>query len=372
MSTQRAGSESELTRPADVCARLDIQPYILKFWESEFPVLGRRVGAKRLYDGAAFEMVREIRRLVLDERRSLGEARTALDSRFGEDAGAAPAPVEVAAAEALSGAGTEAPEALREELRHALERLGLLERELEASQELLRKVPSLQARVAELEDALARADADKRGALAAQAAELGADLTKAREATRGREDELRRAREDAAEVRRQLEEEKLARIKVATEAARVREMAEQLARLERDVVAERQRHGETSALLDGLRARQAELGRRDLEWRADVSKTISAALREVREIAFHAEGLEKALEPVESRPRRSAPIPPAPVPGPPADIEDLAAEALQESLAVAEKPDDETERGAAPAPGNGQTNGGGNGAANGPGGPHTD
>jgi hypothetical protein len=342
VSTQRADSESELTRPADVCARLDVQPYILKFWESEFPLLGRRVGQKRLYDGAAFEMVREIRRLVLDERRSLGEARTALDARFGAEAVSSAAhQAEVHAVESAAGVGTSAPDPLFEQLRGAQERVGLLERELEAAQDLLRKVQALQSRVAELEDALARAEADKRGALAAQAAELNADLARSREAVRGREDDLRRAREEAAEVRRQLEEEKQVRLKAATQASRVPDLSDQLNRLERELVAERQRQSETAALLDGLRARQAELGQRDVEWRSEVSKTISAALREVREIAFHAEGLEKALEPVESRPRRAVPAAAAPVPEPPADIEELAAEALQESLAGAETPEDD-------------------------------
>ncbi|MCU0224290.1 MAG: MerR family transcriptional regulator [Acidobacteria bacterium] len=364
MSIQRAGNESELIRPADVCARLDVQPYILKFWESEFPLLGRRVGAKRLYDEAAFEMVREIRRLVLDERRSLAEARTVLDARFG---GEAPPPASAeatmpAASGTAEGAGAEA---LAEKLRQARERVGLLEREVEAAQDLLRRVQALQGRVAELEDALARADADRRGALAAQAAELNADLAKSREAVRGREDELRRAREETTEIRRHLEEEKQVRLKAATQAARVPDLADQLARLERELAAERQRHGETSALLEGLRARQAEWGQRDLEWRTGVSNTISAALREVREIAFHAEGLEKALEPIESRPRRvPPPAPVAPVPEPPADIEDLAAEALQESLAGAEKPDDEP---AAPAEPSGPA--AGNGSGNGYGGP---
>ena len=358
MSTQRADSESELTRPADVCARLDVQPYILKFWESEFPLLGRRVGQKRLYDGAAFEMVREIRRLVLDERRSLGEARTELDARFGAEAATAVAPAAEAHAGAPAAEGAVAPpDALAEQLRRAEERVGLLERELEAAQDLLRKVQALQGRVAELEDALARAEADKRGALAAQAAELSADLAKSRDAVRGREDELRRARAEALEVRRLLEEEKQVRLKAATQAARVPDLSDQIARLERELIAERQRHGETSALLDGLRARQAELGQRDVEWRSEVSKTISAALREVREIAFHAEGLEKALEPVESRPRRAVPAPAAPVPEPPADIEELAAEALQESLEGAEKPEDDAS--AAPEPPSGNANGSG-------------
>jgi chromosome segregation ATPase len=249
--------------------------------------------------------------------------------------------------------GASTPDALAEHLHRAQERIGLLERELEAAQDLLRKVQTLQARVAELEDSLARAEADKRGALAAQAAELNADLARSRDAVRGREDDLRRAREEAVEIRRLLEEEKQLRLKAATQASRVPDLSDQLTRLERELVAERQRHGETAAQLDGLRARQAELGQRDTEWRSEFSRTISAALREVREIAFHAEGLEKALEPVESRPRRVAPAAAAPVPEPPADIEDLAAEALQESLAGAEDPDDEAAAGSAAAPENG-------------------
>ncbi len=348
MSTQRADSEPELVRPADVCARLDIQPYILKFWESEFPLLGRRVGPKRLYDGPAFEMVREIRRLVLDERHSLAEARATLDVRFASEAAPAAA-LEAPGTGPAAEVGNSSPEASADQLRRAEERVGLLERELGAAQDLLRKVQALKGRVAELEDALARGEADKRGALAAQAAELNADLGKARELVRGREDDLRRAREETAEARRQLDEEKQVRLKAATQAARVPELSDQLARLERELVAERQRHAEAAALLDGLRARQVEAGQRDLEWRTEASRTISAALREVREIAFHAEGLEKALEPVESRPRRAAPAAAAPLPEPPADIEELAAEALQESLAGADPPDDDSAAGATPA-----------------------
>lgn len=322
MSTSRAESEPDSFRPADVCARLDVQPYILKFWESEFPLLGRRVGSKRLYDAAAVEMVKAIRRLVLDERRSLADVRAVLDTRFGEpevDAHPIDPPVTASGAVAADAEG----------------RAALLERELAAAQEALRRIPSLQSRVAELEDAVTRFEADRRAALAAQAAEMSTELARIRDRSRARDDELRRTLDEAQAVKRQLDEEKASRLRAESEAARVPDLASQLAKVERDLAADRKRLTETTAALESLQARQEEISQRELSLRTELSRAVSAALREVREIAFHAEGLEKSLEPVESRPRAGAKAPPAPEPE--HDIEELAAEALRESLDGAEE-----------------------------------
>ena len=66
----------------DVCEELGIQPYVLKFWESEFPQLGKLVGHKRVYDKKSLSIVGEIRRLVEEEHLTLAQARTVLSERF--------------------------------------------------------------------------------------------------------------------------------------------------------------------------------------------------------------------------------------------------------------------------------------------------
>jgi DNA-binding transcriptional MerR regulator len=95
-------SGPELFKPNQVCARLDIQPYQLKFWESEFAELGKRVGTRREYDAEALEVAPDVKRLLVDGRMNLGEARQILAERYAiEDAGEAQA---ATAAAATSGA----------------------------------------------------------------------------------------------------------------------------------------------------------------------------------------------------------------------------------------------------------------------------
>ncbi len=94
MSVRRNDAEKPVRRPAEVCAELDIQPYVLKFWEGEFPLLGRRIGPKRNYGPVEFEITREIRRLLEEEGLSLADARTSVDRLFGGDGTGAPATAE--------------------------------------------------------------------------------------------------------------------------------------------------------------------------------------------------------------------------------------------------------------------------------------
>ncbi|MFN7965156.1 MAG: MerR family transcriptional regulator [Acidobacteriota bacterium] len=65
-------------RSGEVCQELDIQPYVLKFWEAEFPQLSRRIGPKRLYGPEEFQIAEWIKRLLQDDGLTLAEAREAL------------------------------------------------------------------------------------------------------------------------------------------------------------------------------------------------------------------------------------------------------------------------------------------------------
>lgn len=85
-------------RPSDICAEFGIQPFVLKFWEGEFPSLGSRLGPKRSYGPVEREMVREIHRLVEQDRCTLAEARRQIEERFpdGEPSQTTTAPSEPA------------------------------------------------------------------------------------------------------------------------------------------------------------------------------------------------------------------------------------------------------------------------------------
>ncbi len=127
MSQGSISSGSQALRPRDVCQQLGIQPYVLKFWEGEFPQLGRRLGAKRLYGAEELKILAEIQRLVEGERLNLGQAREELARAFpeGEQPRSEPAP-ENRAPEAPGNLLGEA----RETIRQLSEQVGVLQARL--------------------------------------------------------------------------------------------------------------------------------------------------------------------------------------------------------------------------------------------------
>ena len=63
-------------KPAEVCTIAGVQPYILRSWEAEFPVLARakKKGGARVYRCADVEMVLQIKALVYGDGLTLGAA----------------------------------------------------------------------------------------------------------------------------------------------------------------------------------------------------------------------------------------------------------------------------------------------------------
>lgn len=70
-------------RIGDVARLANIKPYVLRFWETEFPGLGPKKSGTghRLYRRKDVEMVLEIKRLLYQERFTIEGARKFLDSR---------------------------------------------------------------------------------------------------------------------------------------------------------------------------------------------------------------------------------------------------------------------------------------------------
>ncbi|HYL35261.1 MAG TPA: MerR family transcriptional regulator [Bryobacteraceae bacterium] len=70
-------------RIGEVSRLAAIKPYVLRFWETEFPTLGPKKSGKghRLYRRKDVELVLEIKRLLYEKRYTIEGARKLLDSR---------------------------------------------------------------------------------------------------------------------------------------------------------------------------------------------------------------------------------------------------------------------------------------------------
>jgi DNA-binding transcriptional MerR regulator len=77
---------------AEVCRLADVQPYVLKYWESEFPVLSAPKGASgpRLYNGLELRIIERIKKLLYDEGYTIAGAKKRLEAEL-KDKVAAPA-----------------------------------------------------------------------------------------------------------------------------------------------------------------------------------------------------------------------------------------------------------------------------------------
>ncbi len=76
-----AGPKREIFKASDVCEIAQLQPYMLRTWETEFPALGHvpTGGGPRVYRRSDVELVLRIRQLVFNEGLTLAGARRRLD-----------------------------------------------------------------------------------------------------------------------------------------------------------------------------------------------------------------------------------------------------------------------------------------------------
>src|ERR1700752_2056671 len=70
-------------RIGEVSRLAGIKPYVLRFWETEFPLLGPKKSStgQRLYRRKDVELVLEIKRLLYEQRFTIEGARNLLDVR---------------------------------------------------------------------------------------------------------------------------------------------------------------------------------------------------------------------------------------------------------------------------------------------------
>jgi DNA-binding transcriptional MerR regulator len=90
----------------EACKMVGIQPYVLRYWETEFPALnpGKSKSGQRVYGERELELIRRIQQLLYEEGYTIAGAKKKLDAELGADAESADGPPEAAAeAEVLAG-----------------------------------------------------------------------------------------------------------------------------------------------------------------------------------------------------------------------------------------------------------------------------
>lgn len=89
--------DSEIYRPADACRIAEVAPYVLRYWETEFPALseGKDKSGAKYYTARDVRIISRIRELLYDEGFTVAGAKKRLEAeiaegRFDEGLSAAP------------------------------------------------------------------------------------------------------------------------------------------------------------------------------------------------------------------------------------------------------------------------------------------
>ena len=109
-------------RAAELCRVLELQPYVLRYWATEFPQLGGpESGGQRLYGEEELDLLRRIKRLLYEEGYTIAGARKKLESD--PASGAEPRSAAPLFDEADAGEPASAPTQLDESDRERIESL---------------------------------------------------------------------------------------------------------------------------------------------------------------------------------------------------------------------------------------------------------
>ena len=117
-----ASAQRELFKSPDVCEMAQLQPYVLRSWEAEFPGLGKpaSAGGGRIYRREDVELVLRIKQLVFGEGLTLAGARRRLEEERQE---ATPSPAEEFVDEELDGVARTKLREVRSGLKAIMEML---------------------------------------------------------------------------------------------------------------------------------------------------------------------------------------------------------------------------------------------------------
>ncbi len=101
---------SKTYKTAEACRVLDVQPYVLRYWEAEFAALGgKKSSPQRSYTEDELNILRRIKLLLYDEGYTMGGAKKKLAAEVEEAAGEGSAPNGVSTADSKGKAAAAAP-----------------------------------------------------------------------------------------------------------------------------------------------------------------------------------------------------------------------------------------------------------------------
>ena len=89
VTATKTATEARLYTIGEVSRLADLKPFVLRYWETEFPMLGpsKSEGGRRLYRQEDVDMVFRIKRLLYDEGFTIAGARRRLREKgAGDDA----------------------------------------------------------------------------------------------------------------------------------------------------------------------------------------------------------------------------------------------------------------------------------------------
>jgi DNA-binding transcriptional MerR regulator len=89
-------AEKELYKIGEVCRMADVQPYVLRYWETEFPPLApnKSGGGQRLYTRREIDIILRIKQLLYSEGFTIAGAKKKLEVELSEPAAVAAVPAQ--------------------------------------------------------------------------------------------------------------------------------------------------------------------------------------------------------------------------------------------------------------------------------------
>jgi DNA-binding transcriptional MerR regulator len=81
-----AAEEEKLYKIGEVCKLAELQPYVLRYWETEFPQLapGKSGGGQRLYTRGEVDIILRIKELLYQEGFTIAGAKKKLETEMTE------------------------------------------------------------------------------------------------------------------------------------------------------------------------------------------------------------------------------------------------------------------------------------------------
>ncbi len=129
----------------EACKLLDIQPYVLRYWETEFPFLSpnKSKSGQRVYSERELDIIRRIKELLYEEGYTIAGAKKKLESELTDGEDGKPVVAPTPESETSGAEGENGHSGLREELDTAAENVKTLRSGIEGALTQAREILDL-------------------------------------------------------------------------------------------------------------------------------------------------------------------------------------------------------------------------------------